>query len=91
MPSQLEISNAYPRRSPFSSLLHYQCALKLNIRALNEMKHYYSNQERANLLTLAINQVYEGEKDNNLLSKFEQKDIIPPAPRGVPQINLFEN
>ncbi|XWS27217.1 hypothetical protein CRYUN_Cryun26dG0095900 [Craigia yunnanensis] len=36
-------------------------------------------------------QVYEGErartKDNNLLSKFELTGI-PPAPRGVPQINV---
>eukprot|EP00833_Pecoramyces_ruminatium_P008125 jgi/Orpsp1_1/1182157/evm.model.c7180000080102.1 len=36
-------------------------------------------------------QVYEGErsmtKDNNLLGKFELKDI-PPAPRGVPQIEV---
>ncbi|KAH9715899.1 Heat shock 70 kDa protein 5 [Citrus sinensis] len=35
--------------------------------------------------------VYEGErartKDNNLLGKFELKGI-PPAPRGVPQINI---
>jgi heat shock 70kDa protein 1/2/6/8 len=37
-------------------------------------------------------QVYEGErqltKDNNLLCKF-QLDGIPPAPRGVPQIQVF--
>jgi Hsp70 protein len=36
-------------------------------------------------------QVYEGErsrtKDNNLLGKFELSGI-PPAPRGVPQINV---
>jgi heat shock 70kDa protein 1/2/6/8 len=36
-------------------------------------------------------QVYEGEristKDNNLLEKFELSGI-PPAPRGVPQINV---
>ena len=36
-------------------------------------------------------QVYEGErsrtKDNNLLGKFELTGI-PPAPRGVPQINV---
>jgi len=35
--------------------------------------------------------VYEGErsrtKDNNLLGKFELSGI-PPAPRGVPQINV---
>ncbi|KAK8581542.1 hypothetical protein V6N12_071761 [Hibiscus sabdariffa] len=39
----------------------------------------------------AKNQVYEGErtrtKDNNLLGKFELSGI-PPAPRGVPQINV---
>ena len=36
-------------------------------------------------------QVYEGErprtKDNNLVRKFELSGI-PPAPRGVPQINV---
>jgi hypothetical protein len=35
--------------------------------------------------------VYEGERkmtrDNNLLGKFELSGI-PPAPRGVPQINV---
>ena len=39
-------------------------------------------------------QVYEGERsrtrDNNLLGKFELSGI-PPAPRGVPQINLCFN
>jgi len=41
--------------------------------------------------TSVLIQVYEGErartKDNNLLGKFELKGI-PPAPRGVPQINV---
>ncbi len=36
-------------------------------------------------------QVFEGERsrtrDNNLLGKFELSGI-PPAPRGVPQINV---
>ena len=40
---------------------------------------------------LASAQVYEGERsrtrDNNLLGKFELSGI-PPAPRGVPQINV---
>ena len=40
---------------------------------------------------LAKAQVYEGERsrtrDNNLLGKFELSGI-PPAPRGVPQINV---
>ena len=37
------------------------------------------------------NQVFEGERsrtqDNNLLGKFELTGL-PPAPRGVPQINV---
>lgn len=41
--------------------------------------------------SLLCSQVYEGErsrtKDNNLLGKFELSGI-PPAPRGVPQINV---
>ena len=39
----------------------------------------------------ACSQVYEGERsrtrDNNLLGKFELAGI-PPAPRGIPQINV---
>ena len=42
-------------------------------------------------LVLPPRQVYEGERsmtrDNNLLGKFELSGI-PPAPRGVPQINV---
>jgi len=41
--------------------------------------------------SIVLIQVYEGErsmtKDNNLLGKFELKDI-PPAPRGAPQIEV---
>lgn len=47
------------------------------------MTHWY--------LFLCMLQVYEGERartrDNNLLGKFELSGI-PPAPRGVPQINV---
>lgn len=43
------------------------------------------------ILCLFYQQVYEGEramtKDNNLLGKFELTGI-PPAPRGVPQIEV---
>lgn len=42
-------------------------------------------------VVVSIPQVYEGERartrDNNLLGKFELSGI-PPAPRGVPQINV---
>ena len=42
-------------------------------------------------MRLGCAQVYEGERsrtrDNNLLGKFELSGI-PPAPRGVPQINV---
>ena len=44
-----------------------------------------------NVIACAM-QVYEGERsrtrDNNLLGKFELTGI-PPAPRGVPQINVI--
>lgn len=43
------------------------------------------------LSTCILQQVYEGERamtrDNNLLGKFELTGI-PPAPRGVPQIEV---
>eukprot|EP00898_Chlorokybus_atmophyticus_P007232 jgi/Chlat1/750/Chrsp104S08608 len=46
---------------------------------------------RCSLPTPTTSQVYEGERsrtrDNNLLGKFELSGI-PPAPRGVPQINV---
>ena len=47
--------------------------------------------EEPESLNLQCMQVYEGERsrtrDNNLLGKFELTGI-PPAPRGVPQINV---
>ena len=43
------------------------------------------------LKSMGLLQVFEGERsrtrDNNLLGKFELSGI-PPAPRGVPQINV---
>ncbi len=50
------------------------------------------DRQGQNCLTMEyFQQVYEGEramtKDNNLLGKFELTGI-PPAPRGVPQIEV---
>ena len=56
---------------------------------LNTTMSVLANEESRRALRLA--QVFEGErtrtKDNNLLGKFDLTGI-PPAPRGVPQINV---
>ena len=52
---------------------------------------YARPRARTAILKPKYRQVYEGERsrtrDNNLLGKFELSGI-PPAPRGVPQINV---
>ena len=63
----------------------------ISISYLHDLRCTNSFSTAADNQSIVLIQVYEGErsltKDNNLLGKFELSGI-PPAPRGVPQIEV---
>ena len=76
-------------RGPLSCLLRCLCPVLDPAGAVNAS--LYGRSACHHVKILGLLQVFEGERsrtrDNNLLGKFELSGI-PPAPRGVPQINV---
>jgi len=81
-------------------LLHYHLELKQSVKlcpfSFQETQQFHAKKTKIfttneDSQTIVLTSVYEGERSvtssNNLLGEFELKGI-PPAPRGVPQIEV---